>query len=119
MSLTLSLSSAGELVAEFPGAQNSTRKLELRPGFEIETIIHVLQVQARDLHGIGTDAEPTSAQFHHWQFHADAPRQHCPFCKAEADMIVAGEAPITRLASRSRKIRSVQRASQSLEDSGL
>jgi hypothetical protein len=115
MSITIKLNKAGDLEAEFPGAEGAVRALPLRPGCEVETLIYVLQAQARAERGIGTDAEPTSAQFHHWQFHRDSAKPGCPFCRDEASQIAHGNVPLTRLAARSRRIQTVYRTTLGVE----
>ena len=82
--LIITLSPAGAVQAELPGANGSRRVV---PVHSIDQIQRILLAQARGERGIGTDAEPTTAALIHWRDHKDRNDRNCVFCRSEKDAI--------------------------------
>lgn len=81
--LILTLSPEGGLVCELPGTQATRRQVPLRTSEAGETLLRILQAQARDQTEIGLDGAPTQKQVLHWERHSTWPSGNCRFCIAE------------------------------------
>lgn len=81
--LLITLSPQGKLVCELPGQQATRRQIELRTSDAGETLLRILEGQAREGIEIGLDGAPTAAQVRHWERHATWPSSACRFCIAE------------------------------------
>lgn len=81
--LLITLSPQGKLVCELPGQQATRRQIELRTSDAGETLLRILEGQAREGIEIGLDGAPIAAQVRHWERHATWPSQACRFCIAE------------------------------------
>ncbi len=65
--LILTLSPAGALLVELPGANGSRRRVELKPGEAEGSLLRMLQAQLRREVEIGLDGAPTERQVEHWE----------------------------------------------------
>lgn len=81
--LILTLTPQGELAVELPGQQATRRQVVLRTGEAGQSLLRMLEAQARDQCEIGLDGAPTIAQVRHWERHETWPDSHCRFCLAE------------------------------------
>lgn len=136
----VTLSSAGTLQAELPGANGSRRVIPLGAGStsrrdeRIEAVlIRILTAQSRNQIELGLDGAPTSRQLLHWERHWQFPDDRCPHCLAEgaahrpsrrwarASEHAAGDGSVTvrRLVPKGRAARMKQTIQASLEEIGL
>jgi hypothetical protein len=80
----VTMNANGGLNIELPSGPGARRKVELRAGFEGETLRRVLQEQLEGNISIGQDGAPTKAQVYHWEHHLDGfPSPRCSFCLSE------------------------------------
>lgn len=81
--LLITLTPEGVLAVELPGFQATRRQIILRSAEAGETLLRMLEAQARDQAEIGQDGAPTAAQVKHWERHSIWKDRHCRFCIAE------------------------------------
>lgn len=81
--LIITLTPQGTLAVELPGSQATRRQVAIRTGDAGETLLRILEAQARDATEIGLDGAPTQKQVLHWERHGQWPSSSCRFCIAE------------------------------------
>lgn len=81
--LTVTLTPDGQLAVELPGHQATRRQIILRANEAGETLLRMLEGQARNQAEIGQDGAPTVAQVKHWERHSIWASSQCRFCLAE------------------------------------
>lgn len=78
--LILTLSPAGDLQIELPGANGSRRVVQVEG---IDQLRRILYAQLHGERGIGSESEPTEAALRHWRDHKRKYDERCAFCRAE------------------------------------
>lgn len=79
----ISLSPDEKLICELPGHMGTRRQIEIRESDAGQTLLRILEGQARDGIELGLDGAPTAAQVRHWERHGTWASQQCRFCIAE------------------------------------
>lgn len=79
----VTLTPQGHLAVELPGAFATRRQIVLNTKEAGDSLLRILEGQARDQTEIGLDGAPTAAQIKHWERHQIWADSHCRFCLAE------------------------------------
>lgn len=107
--LIITLTPAGHLAVELPGAFATRRQVTLNTAEAGQSLLRMLEAQARDQAEIGLDGAPTAAQVKHWERHQIWADSHCRFCIAE------GRAKPDYAASRTKRTERVYKTADGVE----
>lgn len=81
--LIVTITPTGHLAVELPGHMATRRQIILNTKEAGESLLRMLEAQARDQEEIGLDGAPTQHQVKHWERHQIWPDARCRFCIAE------------------------------------